>query len=152
MKKWTMRVLGVLNVLFGLDGIWYFVSRLTWHFQKASVVYSTREWIIFSLLSFCTLLMVSALAYLGIRLIIGNGTNLRLAVAIFVAEILYFLADSVNFVLINPSPMTHTEIRFWGLAASPIAPQIVTGYPLLGIVVCIILLRKGKVVAQGSLP
>ena len=145
MKKWTMRILGVLNALFGLVGIWYFITRLTGHFQKTSVVYSTRDWTIFSLLSFCTLLMVSSLAYLGIRLIItGNRTNLRLMVFIFAAEILYFFANAVNFVLISPSPVTHLEISFGGLAAGPIAPQVVTGYPLLGIVICIVLLRKGK--------
>jgi hypothetical protein len=150
MKRWTMRILGVLNVLFGFYGLWYFIVRLTWHFQKASVAYSTRDWTVFSLLSFCTVLMVSSLTYLGIRLIIGNETNLRLMVFIFATEILYFLANAVNVVPFNPSLATHVPISFWGLAASPIAPQIVTGYPLLGIVICIVLLRRGKVVAQGT--
>lgn len=151
MKKWTARILGVLNVLFGLNGIWYFITRLTWHFQKSSVAYSTRDWIIFSLLSFCALSMVSSLMYLGIRLTIGSKTNLRLMVLIFTAEILYFVADSVYVVPINPSLAMHLPTGFWGLAVDPIAPQIVTGYPLLGILVCIVLMRKGKVVAQRTL-
>jgi hypothetical protein len=41
-------------------------------------------------------------------------------------------------------------ISFWQLASDPIAPQIVTGYPLLGILVCVVLLRKGKVVAHRT--
>lgn len=151
MKKWTMRILGTLNFLFGVYGLWFFVALLTWHFQKVPVTYSINVWIVFSLLSFCTLSMVSSLAYLGMRLIIGSNTNLRLMVFIFAAEILYFFANAVNVVPFNPSLAAHLPIRFWGLAASPIAPQIVTGYPLLGIVICIFLLRKGKVMAQGSL-
>jgi hypothetical protein len=141
MKRWTLRILGVLNVLFGLYGIWFFITILTWHFQKTSAVYSTRDWVIFSLLSFCTLSMVSLLMYLGIRLVIGNKTDLRLMVFIFAAEILYFWADSVNGVLINPSS-ARASIAFWGLAADPLAPQIVTGYPLVGIIVCVVLLLR----------
>jgi hypothetical protein len=146
-----MRILGVLNVLFGLEGIWYFITRLTWHFQKAPAVYSTRDWAMFSLLSFCTLSMVILLAYLGIRLIIGNKTDLRIVVFLFAAEILYFFADATIFVLIHPSSVTHIEIGFWGLAASPIAPQIVTGYPLLGIIICVVFLLRGDFVAQKAL-
>ena len=151
MKRWTMRILGMLNVLFGLVGLWFFVIRLIWHFQKAPVVYSTRDWAIFVLLSFCTLSTVTLLAYLGIRLIIGNKTDLRLMVFLFAAEILYFFADAVNVLVINPSSITHIEIRFWGLAASPIAPQIVTGYPLLGIIICVVLLLRSDSVAQEAL-
>ena len=151
MKKWTMRILGMLNVLFGFYGLWFFITCLTWHFQKAPAAHNTRDWAVFSLLSLCTVLMVSSLAYLGIRLIIGGRNNLRLMLSIFVAEILYFVANAVNVVPFSSSLATHLPISFWSLAVCPIAPQIVTGYALLGIVVCIILLHKGKVVAQKSL-
>ncbi len=152
MTKWTMRILGGLNVLFGLDGIWYFITRLTWHFQKTSVVYSARDWTIFSLLSFCTLSMVSSLVYLGIRLIIGNKTCLPITTFIFAAEILYFFADAVNVVPFNPSLATHIPLSFWGVAAGPIAPQIVTAYPLLGIIICIFLLRGNRGSLHGTFP
>jgi len=142
MKKWTMRILGVLNVSFGFYGLWFFITCLTWHFQKAPVTYGIRDWTVFSLLSFCTVLMVSFLGYWGIRLIIGNEINLRLMVFIFSAEILYFFASAVNVVPFNPSLAEHLPITFWQLAATPIAPQIITGYPLLGIVICIVLLRR----------
>ena len=142
MRKWTMRILGALNVLFGFYGLWFFGSLLILHFQRAPVVYNIRDWTVFSLLSLCTVSMVSSLAYLGMRLIIGSKTNLRLMIFIFAAEILYFWVDSVNFVLIHPFPATYAEINFLGLAASPIGPQIITGYPLLGIVICIVLLRR----------
>lgn len=95
--------------------------------------------------------MVILLAYLGIRLIIGNKTDLRIVVFLFAAEILYFFADATIFVLIHPSSVTHIEIGFWGLAASPIAPQIVTGYPLLGIIICVVFLLRGDFVAQKAL-
>lgn len=154
MKRWTMRILGSLNVLFGSVGLWFFITRLTWHFQKAPVVYSTRDWAAFSLLSLCTLSMVTLLAYLGIRLIIGNKTDLRLMAFLFVAEILYFFADATIFMLFrvtNPSSITDIEIGFWGLAAFPIAPQIVTGYPLVGIIVCVVLLLRSGLAGQKAL-
>ena len=82
---------------------------------------------------------------------IGNKTDLRLMVFIFAAEILYFFVDSVNGVLINPSS-ARASIGFWGLAAFPLAPQILTGYPLVGIIVCVVLLFKGGFAAQKTLP
>jgi hypothetical protein len=151
MKRWTMRILGTLNVLFGLVGLWFFIIRLTWHFEKAPVVYSARDWAIFSLLSFCTVSMVTLLAYLGIKLIIGKKTDLRLMVFLFAAEILYFWVNATIFVLIYPS-VTNIEIGFWQLAVSPIAPQIVIWYPLLGIIICVALFLRGDFVAQKGLP
>jgi succinate dehydrogenase hydrophobic anchor subunit len=150
MKKWAMRILGALNVLFGFYGLWFFVTCLNGHFKKAQVVYNTRDWIVFCSLSFCTVLMVSSLAYLGVRLIIGSKTSLRLMASIFAAEILYFFADAVNVVPLNPSLATHVPISYWAVAASPIAPQIITGYPLLGIVLCVVLLRRRKPVEISS--
>jgi hypothetical protein len=146
-----MRILGMLNVLFGLVGLWFFIIRLTWHFEKASVVYSTRDWAMFSLLSFCTSSMVTFLAYLGIKLIIGKKTDLRLMVFLFAAEILYFWVNATIFVQIYPS-VTNIEIGFWQLAVSPIAPQIISGYSLLGIIICVVLLLRGDSVAQKGLP
>jgi hypothetical protein len=101
MTQWTMRILGLLNVSFGLDGIWYFISRLTWHFHNVPAIYNIRDWAIFSLLSLCTVSMVSYLAYLGITLIIGNKVNLLLSVFIFAAELFVFFADAVNVVPFN---------------------------------------------------
>jgi len=151
MKKWTMRVMGLLNVLFGLVGIWYFIVCLNWYLHKSSVAHGTRDWAIFSLLSFCTLSMVSSLAYLGIRLIILKEAAPRVMIPIFAAEILYFFFDAAFFAII-PVPVTRAEVGFWGLAASPIAPQIITGYPLLGIIVCVVLLVRGGVAAPEALP
>ena len=150
MRKWVMRILGALNVLFGLYGLWFFISLLALHFQRAPVALNIRDWTVFSLLSFCTVSMVSFLAYLGIRLIIGSKTNLRLMMFIFAAEILYFVVNAVNVVPFSPSLATHLPISFWQLAVSPIGPQVVTGYPLVGIVVCIILLRKDKAATQTA--
>jgi uncharacterized membrane protein len=142
MTKWTMRILGLLNVLFGLTGIWYYIIRLTWHFQKASAVHSTRDWAIFSLLSLCTLSMISLLGYLGIKLIVADKSALRLTAIVFTAEVLYFFADMQVFWQIAPSSMAHLTIGFWELATCLIAPQIFTGYPLFGIIICIVLSRE----------
>jgi len=70
---------------------------------------------------------------------------------IFAAEIVYLFGDSVIGVLIYPSA-TLNEASFWHLAEGPIAPQIVTGYPLLGIIICVVLLLTSDPVAQKALP
>jgi hypothetical protein len=145
MAKWTMRILGLLNVVFALIGIWYYIIRLSWHFQKASAVHSTRDWGIFSLLSLCTLSMISLLGYLGIKLIIADRRALRLTVIVFAAELLYFFADMQIFWRIAPTSMAQLTIGFWELATCLIAPQIFTGYPLFGIIICIVLSRERAV-------
>jgi hypothetical protein len=109
-----MRILGLLNVSFGLDGIWYFISHLTWHFHNVPAVYNIRDWAIFSLLSLCTVSMVSYLAYLGITSIIGNKVNLPFSVFIFAAEIFVFFADAVNVVPFNPTLAKDLPISFLG--------------------------------------
>jgi hypothetical protein len=134
--------------MFGVTGIWYYIIRLTWHFQKTSTVHSTRDWAIFSLLGLCTLSMVSLLGYLGIRLIVADKGALRLTAIVFATEVLYFFADMQIFWQITPSSMAHITIGFWELATCLIAPQIFTGYPLFGIIICIVLSGKRDSVAR----
>ena len=147
MTKWTMRILGVLNMLAGIAGIWFFIVDLDWHFQKLPSVHDWASWSVFCLLSLCTLSLVSSLAYCGIRLVIGDRSVLRLTIIVYVAEILYFIADVLVFWLIVPESMAHIAIGFWERAWDLIAPQIITAFPLLGIIVCVVLLRKGSSLA-----
>jgi hypothetical protein len=151
MAKWIMRVLGSLNILFGLIGICYFAIRLTGHLKKAEVAYSTGSWVIFSLLSLFALSMVLLLVYLGIRLITADSSILGSTAIIFAAEVLYFFLDMVIFWEITPSSMAQLTIGFWELPTCLIAPQILTAYPLIGIIICIVLSRKCTPVANSTL-
>jgi hypothetical protein len=141
--KWTMRILGLLNMFFGIVGICYYILDLSWHFQKWIAAYGIRDWAIFSLLSLCTLLLVCLLGYSGIRLIVGDKTVLRLTIVVLVLESLYFFADVTVFWLILPASIAPVAIGFWEHAWDLIAPQIVILYPLLGIIVSTVLLRAG---------
>ena len=100
--KWVMRILGLLNVFFGIVGIWYFIMELSWHFQKWSAAYGARDWAVLSLFSLCTLLLICSLGYSGLRLIAGDKTVLRFTIIVFVLEILYFFADVIVFWIILP--------------------------------------------------
>jgi|SRR5208282_435897 len=148
--KWAMRILGLLNVFFGIVGIWYYIIDLSWHFLKWQAAYGIRDWAVFSLLSLCTLLLVCLLGYFGIRLIAGDKTVLRFTIIVFVLEALYFFADVSVFWLILPASIADVAIGFWEHAWDLIAPQIVTLYPLFGIIVCTVLLRKSNNVSTPS--
>jgi succinate dehydrogenase hydrophobic anchor subunit len=144
MTKWAMRILGLLNVLFGIAGIWYYIADLTWHLQKWEAAYSVRDWFVFSALSLYILSLVCFLAYFGIRLILGNRSALRFTIIVFALETLYFFADVGIFWLILPASVAHAAIGFWERAWDLIAPQIITAYPVFGIIACSVLLRWGK--------
>jgi hypothetical protein len=150
MTKWTMRIFGLLNVMFGIAGIWFYIVDLNSHFHKLPPTSDVRSWTVFTLLSLCTLSFVCLLAYCGIRLIIGDKAVLRLTAIVFTAEILYFIADVSIFWVIFPASMAQVAIGFWERAWDLIAPQIVTAYPLIGIVICIVLLHKGNGVATPN--
>jgi len=145
-----MRILGLLNVFFGIVGIWYFIMELSWHFQKWSAAYGARDWAVLSLFSLCTLLLICSLGYSGLRLIAGDKTVLRFTIIVFVLEILYFFADVIVFWIILPVSIAPVTIGFWEHAWDLIAPQIVTAYPLIGIIICTILLHKSNNMANPS--
>ena len=142
MAKWVMRVLGLLNLFFGVAGAWYYAINLRWNLQKLPAGPSMRDWVILSLLSLVELSMVCLVGYLGVKLMMGETKVLRFTAIVFL-EIFW---------LPIPLLMAHSSMPLWEVGTGFIAPQIVTAYPLFGIIVCLLLLAGGPGPGKISKP
>lgn len=149
-----MRLFGGLNILAGLFGLYYFLWSLEMHWHHWPGNPSHLDWTVFLALSLLSTFIVFYLGYLGVRLIKRDAGALRKVCLVFIFEILYFWADViVNWNLVAPSRIT-IQVGFWGIAFGPIAPQIVTGFPLIGLLAAIVLIlvhRRAQNVVQTTL-
>jgi hypothetical protein len=139
MQAWPMRVLGALNILFVLLGAFYSAAmvQMSWKKWLGS---SFLDWIVFAILSAISVGMVLYLAHLGIRLIKKDVKALWHLCLLFVAEIAYFVVVFYVTWFVLPDSLSAIAAAFWGMAQNPIVPQIVTGYPLVGLVITLVIL------------
>jgi hypothetical protein len=154
MFSWIMRLFGGLNILVALFGLYYsfYMLQMHWHHWPGNP--SHLDWAVFLTLSLLSTFIILYLGYLGVRLIKRDVGALRKVCLVFIFEILYFWADViVNWNLVSPSRIT-IQVGFWGIALAPLDPQIVTGYPLIGIVATIVLVffhRRAQNAAEVTL-
>ena len=140
MQVWTMRILGALNILFVTIGAYYSVVMIHLHWNRWPGNPSHYEWKIFVFLYAISVLMVLYLAYLGVRLIKKDAKALLKLSLLFLAEMLYFFVHTYSTWNVTPASMSMTvAVSFLGMALDPLAPQIVTGYPLIGLVIALVL-------------
>lgn len=147
MKAWVMRVVGSLNLLFGVGGLYYFAVRLSWRWHDWPGSPSLGAWFAFAVLSTLTTSLVCSLSYFGIRLLIGDESAIRKTAVVFGAEILYFLTDVIVFWLILPMhnpQLTEITAGFFGIASGPLDPQVATGYPLFGLAAMLLLMKTKR--------
>jgi len=149
MKTWIMRIVGVVNLLCGLIGVYYFAFKIRLHWHNWPGSPSESQWLVFFVLSFISIYLLIYLGYLGIRLIKNDATALRPLRNLFMLEIAYYVASVVMLWVIMPLSMATIAVSFWGMAQDPFAPQILTGYPLIGIIATIVLSRPHKI--EGDL-
>jgi hypothetical protein len=135
-----MRFLGALNIMYVAFGAYlsYWMIRLHWNRWPGNP--SHYEWAIFVFLSAISISMVLYLGYLGIRLIKKDAKALLKLSLLFVVELLYsFVLFYVTWI-VRPTLMSMTvAVSFMGMADVPLWPQLLTGYPLIGLVVTLIL-------------
>lgn len=143
MKKWIVRIVGVLNIVFMAFGAYYFSVLLLLHWQKWPGHPSNFDWLIFALLSSTCLFFIGFVGYSGVQLIRGSLSILGPLAVVFVLEILFFVSTFVLFWMILPTSRATIAVGFWGIAQSPIVPQVITGYPIVGTIV-VLLLGKNK--------
>ena len=154
MWPWTMRIFGGINILAAMFGIYYFALMIDIHWGRWPGNPSHFDWAVFVALSLLSTFLVVYLAYLGVRLIRQDAAALRGVCLIAVLEIAYFFADT--FVTWNLMPFSASKISgeisvaFWGIAEDPLAPQIVTGYPLIALVAAAILIIMQRRFANAS--
>jgi hypothetical protein len=142
MTQWIVRLIGALNILYGSLGVIYFALMLSWHWHKWPGAPSPRDWFVFLVLSALSITLIAYLIFLGIRLLQNDRTAIRSTSTVLAIELIYFLATTVLFWLILPPSKASVAIGFWEMAQDPLAPQIITAYPLIGLLVTLILSRK----------
>jgi len=141
MQTWTMRVLGVLNILFVAFGayLYYWILRMHWNRWPGNP--SHNEWAVFVFLSTISISMVLYLGYLGVKLIKKDAKALLKLSLLFVAEMIYSLVLFNVTWMVRPASMSMTvAVSFLGMADVLLWPQLLTGYPLIGLVITLVLL------------
>ena len=139
--SWALRIFGGLNILPGIAGMYYFAVMIEMHWGKWPGNPTPLDWAIFVALSSASALLILYLGYLGVRLLVRpDAAALRQVCLVFVLEIGYFWADT--FVTWNLMPLSrvHISVGFWGIAMDPLAPQVIIGYPVIGLIVAISLI------------
>lgn len=142
----VMKIFGCLNVLFGIGGVYYFVLRVSWRNWPGSP--STLNWLVFVLISAVTLALMGYLSYLGIRLFRGDRSALSPTALVLLLELFYFAISVVLFWIVLSN--RQITVGFFGIASSALDPQVVTGYPLWGLVSMVLLQRGFKKHATKS--
>jgi cytochrome bd-type quinol oxidase subunit 2 len=93
------------------------------------------------------LLIILALLIIAVRLLRGNKRAAYEARLLFAVSILYFIVDVIVCWLILPELVDRrTMLAIWtGKSAElPFSVQIVTGFPLIGLILSVLLIRKGS--------
>lgn len=144
-RIWLMRVLGVLNILFALIGLYYFGVILRLNGRRGWIGSGSpalRHWIIFSVLCSLTVGLTVYLIYLGAQLLRNENSALRPVCIVFGIEILSVFAMGASWAVLPGNP--DLIGGFFSIPGDPFAPQIATGYPIIGLIICLILLLGNK--------
>jgi len=146
-----MRIVGALNLAFGLGGGIYSAAMLSWKWRNLPGAPSMSAWTVFLSLLAISSLLVALLIHLGIRLLGRDESAIRRTAVIFSVEICYFLGYVALFWIVIPlrSPTwPGLAGHFFGMIQGPLAPQIVTGYPVLGLLAMLLIGRRNRI-ARG---
>lgn len=144
MRVFVARVIGALNCAFSVIGICMFLYLVKIHWNNWPGNPGTISWGIFVILNALSLCLVGSLAFYGVSLLKGNEVGLRPARNILIAEIIYFILNICLFWSNAFASHRALTVGFFGIAQGPIMPQIVTGYPVFGLLTIIILLRLDR--------
>ena len=130
MKRWTMRILGSLNILSFPAGIYYAAVAATWPWVHWSKPPSSIYWFFFLLFLVVNLALISLLAYLGVRLLKGDERAILRTSAVLFAEIVSFWLNMCVFWIWIPK-----YVPVFTSSGDLLAPQIVSGYVVIGLAV-----------------
>lgn len=140
MQAWPMRVLGALNIAFVALGAFYAASILHMRWHKWPVPPTYQDWMVFAVLNAISVFLIAYLGYLGVRLIRKDSDALWKLCMFFLGEIAYFALVFYITSFALPESMTAVAAGFWAMGLNPLIPQIVTGYPLVGLVIALVIL------------
>lgn len=143
-RRWTMPVIGILNILFGIVASWYFAAMIQIHWNKWPGSATRNDWGIFFLLAVVSMYLVVHLAYCGIRLIKGDETALLPCFLLFAAETFGVFVSVWVLWMMLPQSMNKVIFGLWSVALSPIDIEVLYGYSPLGFVVTLTLLLSRR--------
>lgn len=155
MRLWTMRVIGALNIVFVVLGLYYATYFFVLRWGRWSTHLTQYDWDIQALFYTISLSFLAYLSYSGVRLIRGEASVLRPLGAIFILEILYFVTTVVVDWIVLPPALGKIAAGFWEDGLNPLTPQYLTAYPLVGCFVVLFLSlkkRESSVVPRQSVP
>lgn len=150
MRTYIFRGLGVLNVSFATLGLGALALQ-SWAFSlypsEVTGPQGDPVRLAFRTAQFSSIVLLPALAYCGAKLLRLSRKLIIPCAILFVAEIVYFGVSKLLWPWIfSPSILTATRS---GLLNLGFALQILTGYPLLGLI-ALYFLRKGQFSQNGG--
>jgi len=137
--RWAMRIFGAANIFVSLFGLYFFAWLIQIHLGKWRGNPTHQDWGVFFAISAVSTLLVLCVAYLGVRLILGDLKAIWQIGCVFLMEIVFFYVDVCVTWLGMPDSKAVISVSFWGIAMTPVDSQVALGYAPAGLVVAIIL-------------
>lgn len=153
---WQQRILrffGVVNVGLGLFGLYLMLETL-WLMKGAYGMpqYATPRFkpLLWGL-SVLQITFNSVLVTAGVKLVRLRRDGMILSLRLFVVEIAYYLGTTFGLIFLLPhrNPLLKSIDTAKTLTDIPLMPQVLTLYPVIGLVAMLWLLRRS---AKGSTP
>jgi hypothetical protein len=143
--RWLMRIIGCLNIAYCIAGIRFYVEELHPYHGRWPGSPNEHDWVAFICLSAISLSFDVYLFVLGVQLIRSRVAAVSRTLWTMVAEIVYEVLNTwIFWVALSPHLGNDLAGGFFTKALFPLAPQIVTGYPLFGGLIMGFLMYRGR--------
>jgi hypothetical protein len=148
MRTWTLRIIGLLNILFAVFAL--SVEAVTLFIGDkfpTKVPPTPMDWVIFIFLLAVSNYLVVHPALYGIRLIKKDESALLPCALLFAAQTLLFIL--CVYILLFGRSIREIATGFWVLAVLPIQFSVTFGYSAMGLLVTITLLTLSRRAARN---
>jgi hypothetical protein len=144
MRAWTLRIIGLLNILFAIFALLFEAVALLFSGGKfpTKVPPTPMDWVIFAFLLVVSNYLVVHPALYGIRLIRKDESALLPCALLFTTQTLLFALGV--YILLFWRSMLEIVTGFWVFAVLPIQFSVAFGYSTIGLVVTITLLTLSR--------
>lgn len=150
MRIWTMRIVGVLNVLFAALSLTYLAGMLNIHWNRWPASATARDWAIFALLLTLSVYLVVHVAFYGIRLLKHNESAVLPCLLLYAAQTLGAMAGYWVIWLVLPQSMMNISFGLWSVALTPLDVQVLSGFTIFGVLATLFLLFTRKRIPKGQ--
>ncbi len=149
MRRATTKVLvvfGILNLAFGSFGV-YLMLTTAWMMRGRldkppyGAPYTPE---LFWSLALVQLLFSFGLIASGVQLLRLRRSGVVISIGLFASELVYFVVGTVILVFVFPlgDPLHKSILSAQALTDIPLAPQLFTAYPLIGLIAMLLIMRR----------